>query len=86
MNNTKDTDNGQATPTGSSPTPWQFATDWYDVDGIHAALQNRHDDRYGTIPTDHASREFAEWLAHEYRLAMAKGIQIGQGWAKRFKT
>ena len=64
--------------------PWQFACDWYDVDGIHACLQRMPnqrlagDERYGQIPEDHTSREFAEWLAHEYRLAMTKGIQIGQ--------
>jgi len=28
------------------------------------------------IPTDVMSREFSEWLCNEYRLAMAKGIQL----------
>ncbi len=63
-------------------SPWQFACDWYDVDSIHRELQRlRKGERYRLIPSDHESREFAEWLANEYRLAMNKGIQIGSRWA-----
>jgi hypothetical protein len=30
------------------------------------------------IPRDVFSVEFAEWLCDQYRLAMAKGIQLGR--------
>lgn len=73
---------------GSSPCSlafdsWQFACDWYKVDEIehHIARVNSPslmEAADKAIPTDVRSREFAEWLAHQYRLAMCKGIQIGQ--------
>lgn len=70
-------------------TPSEFAADWYRTEEIHQCL-NRHttfglpgDERYRNIPQDHTSIEFAEWLANEYRLAMTKGIQIGQSEAYR---
>jgi hypothetical protein len=62
-------------------SPWEFAVDWYKVDQIHHTL-NSNDRRRGPIPEDHKSREFAEWMAHEYALAMHKGIEIGREWDK----
>jgi hypothetical protein len=66
-------------------TPWEFACGWYRTEEIHQCLNRSHrtfglpgEERYKNIPHDHSSVEFAEWLANEYRLAMTKGIQIGQ--------
>jgi hypothetical protein len=65
-------------------TPWEFACDWYQPDEIHRTLNRRRDPLTGNIseqiPEDVTSREFAEWLTDQYRLAMNKGIQIGREW------
>ena len=63
--------------------PWKFACEWYRVDEIehHIARVNSPglmEAADKAIPTDVRSREFAEWLTHQYRLAMQKGIQLGQ--------
>jgi hypothetical protein len=63
--------------------PWEFACNWYKVDEIEHHIARITSPRLmeaadRAIPTDVRSREFAEWLAHQYRLAMQKGIQIGQ--------
>lgn len=60
-------------------TPWEFACGWYIVDEIHRSIQNRHLSGFvrTEIPSDIESREFAEWLTDQYRLAMRKGIEIG---------
>jgi len=55
-------------------TPHQIAEEWYRIESIHRSTSKSSD-----IPQDTRSREFAEWLCNEYRLAMAKGIRIGQG-------
>lgn len=62
-------------------SPWDFVCEWYDVESVHSHL-NATDPHRTTkyeleIPPDVRSREFAEWLTHQYRLAMNKGIQIG---------
>lgn len=61
---------------------FQFASNWYHPDEIYRSIQRSVNtpraDRYQNIPHDVHSREFAEWLTNEYRLAMAKGIEIGQ--------
>lgn len=70
----------------STPTPghaWEFACSWYGVDEIYHSLSNPRFRREHTVPEDTRSREFAEWLTDQYRLAMAKGIQIGREWEAR---
>jgi len=71
--------------TNERKTPWEFACDWYQVEEIHRELNRRRDPLTENIgeqtPEDVTSREFAEWLTHQYRLAMRKGIEIGQRWA-----
>ena len=57
---------------------WEFVCKWYDVDGIHRSIIQK-EKQLGClepIPKDVQSREFAEWLANQYRLAMAKGVQL----------
>jgi hypothetical protein len=64
-------------------TPWEFARAWYKPDEIeHAIAGSRkptsHFGGLPQIPSDIYSREFAEWLTDQYRLAMVKGIELGQ--------
>ena len=57
-------------------TPWEFACEWYGEKEIARAIS---DQRWNdTMPRDTGSFEFAKWLTNQYRLAMTKGIQIGQ--------
>jgi hypothetical protein len=60
--------------------PWEFACKWYDVDSIHRSITRTESMRQlgdmPTIPHDVQSREFAEWLADQYRLAMQKGAEL----------
>ena len=59
--------------------PWEFACQWYDVDDIHRCITQKLQPAFGgniDIPSDVASREFAEWLADQYRLAMRKGAEL----------
>ncbi len=53
--------------------PWLFACQWYSVDEIHNGITTAKD---LVIPTDVKSREFAEFLAEQYRLAMRKGAEL----------
>jgi len=60
--------------------PWEFACQWYGVDEIHQTI-NREENlkQIGSVPAipeDVTSREFAEWLADQYRLAMRKGAEL----------
>ncbi len=55
-------------------SPWDIAESWYTIPDV-AACVRRHD---ANIPNDVQSEQFARWLTHEYRLAMAKGIQLGR--------
>lgn len=60
-------------------SPYRFACDWYDVESIHRSINARHSQAgndHEKIPIDVCSLEFAEWLAEQYRLAMAKGAQL----------
>lgn len=61
-------------------TPWEFACKWYTVDEIHAAItRERRFHQTGDlkpVPEDIYSREFAEWLTEQYRLAMRKGAEL----------
>ena len=53
--------------------PWLFACAWYKVEDIHRGITTAKD---LVIPTDVKSREFAEFLTEEYRLAMRKGAEL----------
>ncbi len=60
-------------------SPWDFACQWYAVDDIHRCITSKVNPAFGgtvDIPKDITSREFAEWLAGEYRLAMRKGAEL----------
>lgn len=63
-------------------TPYQFATQWYDVDGIHRAItrsaQKKSLGDLPDVPENVYSRHFAEWLAGQYRLAMIKGAELAK--------
>lgn len=61
-------------------TPWDIAEAWYGEEEIARAIKNSgkgfpHSE---PIPRDVDSPEFAKWITHQYRLAMAKGIQLGR--------
>lgn len=62
-------------------TPSQIATEWYTADEVYRgiAMQRSVPGALPSIPRDVTSREFAEWLTDQYRMAMAKGIQLGRG-------
>jgi hypothetical protein len=66
----------------SDKTPWEIACEWYDTDQIHDSILRRQNPVFGEmhdkIPTLVTSREFAEWMTKQYRLAMAKGVQLGR--------
>lgn len=53
---------------------WEFACEWYTVEALQAYLRHSQSD----VPTDVRSDEFAEWLTEQRRLAMARGIMIGE--------
>lgn len=59
---------------------WKFACEWYGVEEIHRSITRSNLCRslgdMQPIPTDVYSREFAEWLADQYRLAMRKGVEL----------
>ena len=60
--------------------PWDFACKWYGVDDIHNSITRsrllRSIGDLPPVPEDVYSREFAEWLAHQYRLAMRTGVEL----------
>ena len=60
--------------------PWDFACQWYGVDEIHNAINReqrlKHPGDVPAVPPDVTSREFAEWLANQYRHAMRKGAEL----------
>lgn len=60
-------------------TAWDFACQWYQTEEIHRNINTIH---APFISSDVTSIEFAEFLASQYRVAMAKGIQIGREWDK----
>jgi hypothetical protein len=61
-------------------TPWQFACEWYTVNEIaHSIACSRKGlAGHNRVPPDIYSVAFAEFLTEQYRLAMRKGIEIGQ--------
>ena len=56
--------------------PWEFACNWYTVERTREYLQQRQPD--GDVPDDVHSDEFAEWLTKQLRLALSRGIVIGE--------
>lgn len=60
--------------------PWEFVCQWYGVDEIHHAINREQRLKQigdaPVVPSDVTSREFAEWLADQYRLAMRKGAEL----------
>ena len=53
---------------------WDIAVGWYDESAIAWAIRNGGQ----KIPEDIYSPDFAIWLTDQYRLAMAKGVQLGR--------
>ena len=67
--------------------PWEYACSWYKTDDIHRSLTQKSsfgEPSHESIPKDTSSREFAEWLANEYRHAMRKGAEIATNEFKDF--
>ena len=58
----------------NTPTPREIAEDWYDEEVIVSWV--RIDCMGRPVPVDVRSREFGVWLCNEFRLAMAKGIEL----------
>lgn len=59
--------------------PWLVASEWYQESAIFRCINHNMGplgEPYEKIPLDVCSCEFAEWLTNQYRLAMAKGIQM----------
>jgi hypothetical protein len=60
--------------------PWAFACKWYSVDEVFNAINRENRFRQvgdvPKVPADVTSREFAEWLTGQYRLAMRKGAEL----------
>lgn len=76
---TSQKDVGRASVQSIVRRPWEFACQWYDVDDIHRCITQKLTPAFGgeiDIPNNVASREFAEWLADQYRLAMRKGAEL----------
>lgn len=61
-------------------TPWVFACGWYTPDEVERCIANEGKPGFAKlnpVPRDVESREVAEWMADQYRLAMRKGIELG---------
>ena len=61
---------------GKMQSPWELARDLYTVEKTREYLQQRQPD--GDVPDDVHSNEFAEWLTNQMRLALSRGIMIGE--------
>lgn len=62
-------------------TPWEIAEAWYSEQEIAGGIGRAMSitaESHERLPADVLSPEFAKWLTHQYRLAMAKGIQLGR--------
>ena len=73
----------QAQAVVKSQSPIEFAKSWYTPLEIFQWLNGKGFSSLESlfrrnVPSDHHSIEFAEWLANELCLAMAKGIEIGK--------
>jgi len=65
---------------------WETAVGWYTEDELITFINRKRsvfDDERQRIPTDVTSREFAVWMTNEYRMAMAKGIQMANSRARQ---
>lgn len=59
------------------PSAQAIAEQWYNETQIAMSVAgNFREEPHRRIPPDISSQEFAQWLTHEYRLAMAKGIEL----------
>lgn len=59
------------------PSAQAIAEQWYNETQIAMSVAgNFREEPHRRIPPDVGSQEFAKWLTHEYRLAMAKGIEL----------
>jgi hypothetical protein len=59
--------------------PWLFACQWYKVDDVHSSITRAGLSTFGEpipVQKDVSSREFAEFLTDQYRLAMRKGAEL----------
>lgn len=58
--------------------PYQFACEWYRPEDIHRSILSTRNSLgvKQSPPSDVFSREFAEFLADQYRLAMTKGAEL----------
>jgi len=62
-------------------TPWQIAVDWYKEEEIArsiASLRSQIDFGMDPIPENVDSPAFAKWITRQYRVAMAKGIELAR--------
>lgn len=64
---------------GTLPS-WSTAENWYNSDQIFDSILRRYNpllsEPKDKIPSPAFSREFSDWLTHQYRLAMSKGIEL----------
>lgn len=68
-------------PRAIPKSAWKIAEEWYRESEItHSILRSKRllAERSERIPEDVYSPEFAKWLTDQYRLAMAKGIEMGR--------
>ena len=68
-------------PQPARKTPWQIATDWYKEEEIARSItcqRSQIDFGMDPIPENVDSSAFARWMTHQYRLAMAKGIELAR--------
>ncbi len=58
--------------------PYQFACEWNKPEDIHRSILSTQNSLglKQSPPSDVFSREFAEFLADQYRLAMTKGAEL----------
>lgn len=60
--------------------PYEFSRAWYNVDEIHRSINRKNIEKQlgdlDPVPSDVTSRDFAEWMAGQYRLAMMKGASL----------
>lgn len=62
--------------TDKTQSPWEFACKAYTPPKTLQYLHEWQPD--GNVPEDVHSEEFANWLTNQMRLAMSRGIMIGE--------
>ena len=72
---------------------FDVASRWYNADSVYAYIQRQNsklpytrEQHIETMPRDVRTREFSNWLTNQYRLAMAKGIEIGRRMQEKEKA